>query len=117
MNSHHGPIGAQGKFIWPLDNHDSLFGENILEAEGFEIVEITHAIQIHVIHTDAAVVFVDEGESRAGNFVFLGGASDRPGRRLPLTIPFVSVVFPAPRSPESKTKTGALSCAPISRPC
>ena len=34
----------------------------------------------------------------------------------PLTIPFVSVVFPAPRSPESKISAGGLICAPISRP-
>src|SRR5208282_4253940 len=34
----------------------------------------------------------------------------------PLTIPFVSVVFPAPRSPERRIKTGGFSSPPISRP-
>src|SRR5208282_4502350 len=34
----------------------------------------------------------------------------------PLTIPFVSVVFPAPRSPESRIKAGGFSSPPISRP-
>src|SRR5580704_13075715 len=31
-------------------------------------------------------------------------------------MPFVKVVFPAPRSPESRTRTGGFNCAPISRP-
>src|ERR1700680_2311345 len=38
-------------------------------------------------------------------------SSSRPASS-PLTIPFVSVVFPAPSSPESRINTGALSCAP-----
>ncbi len=49
-------------------------GEDIFEAQRFEIVEVADAIQIHVIDGNCARIFVDERECGAGDFVLVRGA-------------------------------------------
>ena len=76
-DAHDGPIGAQRELVGPLDDHHRFLGEHILQAERFQIVEIADAVEVHVIDRRAALVFVDERESRAGHFVFAGRAQAR----------------------------------------
>ena len=58
----------------PFDDDDGALGEDVLEAERIEIVRIADAVEVDVIDADAAIVFVDESERGAGDFVFVGCA-------------------------------------------
>ena len=65
------PVGAQREPVGPLDDDDGALGENVFEAERFEIVKIADAVEIDVIDARAAIVFVDQREGGAGDFVFV----------------------------------------------
>ena len=56
--------------VGPLHYNDGILGKYILETEGFEIVKISDAIQVHVIDAGASLIFVDQSERGAGDFVF-----------------------------------------------
>ena len=79
-----GPVRAEREPLGPLDDHDGLFGQGVLEAEGFEIVKVFYAVEIDVIDL-ARVGFisarrivnaelVNQIERGAGDVFFLGGA-------------------------------------------
>ena len=75
VDSHDRPIGAQRELVGPFDDDDGALGENVLEAERFEIVQIADAIEVDVIDAHAAIVFVHQRERGAGDFVFFGRAA------------------------------------------
>src|SRR5580704_2959882 len=69
----------------PLDDYDGLFGEGVLEAEGFEVVKTFDAVKIDVVNLArmrdrlrarkiVCAELVDEIERGAGYFLFARGA-------------------------------------------
>src|SRR5258708_34683461 len=71
-----GPRGRQGKALGPFEDSDGGLGENILEAERLEIVEIFDAVKVGVVDLGGVCGAVDmnQGEGRTGGFVFGGRA-------------------------------------------
>src|SRR4051794_2044422 len=43
------PIAAERKALGPLDHHDPWLRKRVVERERFQIVEVFHAIKVHVI--------------------------------------------------------------------
>ena len=61
------PVSAEREQVRPLNNDDGIFGKQILEAKGLQVMEARNSIQIDVIDLGATVVFVDQRECRAGD--------------------------------------------------
>ena len=114
------PIAAERKTFGPFDDHDGFFCQGVLKPERFEVVEIFDAIEVDVIDLERMRVRTGgrgEGFWNRWTSVNVGlvMSSSRAAPR-PLMIPLVSVVFPAPRSPLSRTSTGGESFSAISLP-
>src|SRR6185437_5454666 len=74
-----GAAGVEGEAVWPFDENDGVFGKDVVEAEGFEVGKAGDAVEVNMIDGagasgDGGLVFVDEGEGGAGDFVLGGGA-------------------------------------------
>lgn len=68
------PVRAYRHFVRPLDDDDRGLGEEIFDAQRFEIVKISDSVEIDVIDADAVVIIVDERKRRAGDILFSRGA-------------------------------------------
>ena len=83
----------------PFDDYDGFFGQGVLQAERFEVVEIFDAVEIDVVDLEAAVLSLEPARAGLRNSwtrlnVGLVTSSSLAAPR-PLMIPLVSVVFPA----------------------
>ena len=63
-----------GEFFAPLDQHDRLLLEQLVESKGAGVARATETVKIDVIDLQALAVFVNQGESGARDFVGLGCA-------------------------------------------
>ncbi len=80
-----GPIRAERETVRPLDNHDGLFGQGVLQAERFEVMKAFYAVEIDVVDLarrrarlgalEAVIAeLMDEIESGTRDVFFLGRA-------------------------------------------
>src|SRR5579862_6258088 len=65
------PVRTKRESLRPLDDHNRILSQSILEPQRFEVVKIFDAIQIHVINLAMILKHVNEGECRTGDFLFL----------------------------------------------
>src|ERR1700678_1501694 len=70
-----------GKFFSPFHQEDGVFGGHLIEADGFELSLVFDTVKIDVVKLNVlhlaiqaamTVVFVNQGEGRAGHFVRIG---------------------------------------------
>jgi hypothetical protein len=67
-----GDIGGgemASEFFGPFDEDNGIAAEDFVEAEGGKLAGFVEAIEVDVIEADGVAIFVDEGESGAGDFV------------------------------------------------
>ena len=64
------PGGWQGEALGPFQDYYRGVGEDIFEAQGFEVVEIFDAVEVAVIDLVSAAVDMDQRKGGAGDFVF-----------------------------------------------
>src|SRR4029077_9721793 len=80
-----GPFRAEREPLRPLDDHDSFFGQGVLQAKRFKVVKAFNAIEIDVIdlarrrtmlrtRRDSFAELMDEIERGTGDVFFPGGA-------------------------------------------
>src|SRR5271156_2781259 len=70
-----------GKLFPPFHQQNGIFGGQLIKADGFQLTLVFNAVEVDVVELDIvhlaiepamAVVFVHQGERRAGHFVRIG---------------------------------------------